>query len=50
MRIMEKKEPIKKPSEKCDRCGHMMGELSSCHLICPNCGMHLDCSDKGVVW
>ena len=36
--------------EVCDRCGHIMKEIQPCHLICPNCGSHLDCSDKGSVW
>ena len=36
--------------EECDKCGHKMKKLNTCHLICPNCGSHLDCSDKGIVW
>ena len=36
--------------EECDKCGHKMKKLNTCHLICPNCGSHLDCSDKGSVW
>ena len=35
---------------KCDKCGYKMKKLNTCHLICPNCGSHLDCSDKGTVW
>ena len=34
----------------CLRCGFEMGELSSCHLRCTNCGAEMDCSDKGSVW
>lgn len=36
--------------EKCDRCGWEMKKFQACHLICPNCGSHLDCSDKGSAW
>lgn len=36
--------------EKCERCGFKMKELTVCHLICENCGAHMDCSDKGSVW
>jgi predicted amidophosphoribosyltransferase len=39
-----------KKTELCDRCGHDMKEIQPCHLICPNCGSHLDCTDKGNVW
>ena len=39
-----------KKTELCDRCGHDMKEIQPCHLICPNCGSHLDCTDKGSVW
>jgi hypothetical protein len=35
---------------KCPRCNEKMNELNACHLICPNCGGHLDCSDKGGFW
>jgi len=34
----------------CLRCGFEMMRMQACHMICPNCGMHLDCSDKGGVW
>ena len=34
----------------CDRCGNVMEEIQPCHLRCPNCGSHLDCTDKGSVW
>ena len=27
-----------------------MKKMTACHLICPNCGAHLDCSDKGSFW
>ena len=36
--------------ETCDRCGHDMEKMTTCHLICPNCGANYDCSDKGSVW
>jgi hypothetical protein len=37
--------------EHCDRCGNeRMRKMTECHLICENCGSHLDCSDKGTVW
>ena len=36
--------------QTCDRCGFKMKELNACHLICPNCGSHMDCSDKGTTW
>jgi len=35
---------------KCERCGEEMKYLNACHLVCPNCGAHMDCSDKGSVW
>jgi len=35
---------------KCPRCNEIMLDMQSCHLICPNCGSHLDCSDKGSYW
>jgi len=37
-------------SEVCEQCGFLMEELQPCHLRCPNCGSHMDCSDKGTVW
>ena len=36
--------------ETCDRCGYDMEKITTCHLICPNCGANYDCSDKGTVW
>lgn len=39
-----------KDSVVCMRCGHQMITFQTCHLICKNCGAHLDCSDKGSVW
>ena len=36
--------------EECDKCGEPMRKMTACHLICENCGSHLDCSDKGSVW
>lgn len=35
---------------ECFRCGFQMIEIQPCHLLCPNCGAELDCSDKGFVW
>ena len=35
---------------KCPRCNEVMSSLQACHLICKNCGAHLDCSDKGSYW
>jgi DNA-directed RNA polymerase subunit RPC12/RpoP len=37
-------------TEICDICGHSMEELQPCHLRCPNCGSHMDCTDKGNTW
>jgi hypothetical protein len=34
----------------CPRCGFEMKHLQSCHLICTNCGGHMDCSEKGLTW
>ena len=34
----------------CPRCETTMNKLTACHMICPNCGAHLDCSDKGSFW
>lgn len=34
----------------CPRCNHKMIEMQACHLLCGNCGAHLDCSDKGSYW
>lgn len=41
---------VEKEKEMCARCGEKMIEMQPCHLICPNCGSHMDCSDKGTVW
>ena len=35
---------------ECPRCGEKMLDVQACHLICPRCGSHMDCSDKGSVW
>lgn len=32
---------------ECPKCNNNMDAMTACHLICPNCGSHLDCSDKG---
>jgi Zn finger protein HypA/HybF involved in hydrogenase expression len=34
----------------CLRCGFEMKYMQACHMICPNCGAHLDCSEKGLTW
>tara|TARA_R110002124_G_scaffold61316_3_gene168085 strand:+ start:545 stop:808 length:264 start_codon:yes stop_codon:yes gene_type:complete len=34
----------------CPRCEETMNKFTTCHMICPNCGAHLDCSDKGSFW
>jgi predicted RNA-binding Zn-ribbon protein involved in translation (DUF1610 family) len=34
----------------CPRCGFEMKHMQACHMICPNCGAHLDCSEKGLTW
>lgn len=36
--------------ERCPRCDEVMLDVQACHLICPRCGGHMDCSDKGAVW
>ena len=41
---------VMKEEIMCPKCDFKMDELTSCHLICPNCGSHLDCSDKGNFW
>jgi hypothetical protein len=35
---------------ECPKCNKKMEAMTSCHLFCPNCGSHLDCSDKGNFW
>lgn len=34
----------------CPRCGKALSDMQACHLICENCGLQLDCSDKGWIW
>lgn len=36
--------------QDCPKCNFKMKNMTACHMICPNCGAHLDCSDKGSVW
>ena len=31
----------------CPKCESKMVDMQACHMFCPNCGAHLDCSDKG---
>ncbi len=35
---------------KCPKCENKMINLQACHMFCPKCGSHLDCSDKGSYW
>ncbi|MEO9293998.1 MAG: hypothetical protein ABI347_00150 [Nitrososphaera sp.] len=35
---------------ECPRCGFEMKSMTACHMICTNCGSHLDCSDKSFYW
>jgi ribosomal protein S27AE len=35
---------------RCPRCNSVMTKMQECHLLCGNCGMQLDCSDKGWLW
>jgi len=35
---------------KCPKCDNKMVDMQVCHMFCPNCGTHLDCSDKGSFW
>ena len=35
---------------ECPKCNEIMLDVQACHLICPRCGSHMDCSDKGSVW
>ncbi|MDC0193602.1 hypothetical protein OAK01_01320 [Candidatus Nitrosopelagicus sp.] len=39
-----------KDKTECPRCKEIMLDVQACHLICPRCGSHLDCSDKGNFW
>jgi len=34
----------------CPICENEMDKMQACHLVCNNCGAHLDCSDKGSYW
>ncbi|MDH3276806.1 MAG: hypothetical protein OEM21_01770 [Nitrosopumilus sp.] len=35
---------------RCPRCDNKMVDIQACHMFCPKCGAHLDCSDKGSFW
>ena len=39
-----------KEKVECPKCNEIMLDVQACHLICPRCGSHMDCSDKGSVW
>lgn len=41
---------IMKEEIRCPRCNSKMTDMQACHMICENCGAHLDCSDKGSFW
>lgn len=47
---VENKGPDDSGAVACPRCSHAMIEMQACHLLCGNCGSHLDCSDKGSYW
>jgi ribosomal protein S27AE len=34
----------------CPGCGSVMANMQECHLVCGNCGLQLDCNDKGWFW
>ncbi len=34
----------------CIICNSKMIDIQACHMFCPVCGSHLDCSDKGSFW
>ena len=34
----------------CPRCGRVMTLVQECRLFCENCGLQLDCGDKGWFW
>jgi hypothetical protein len=39
-----------KEAVECPRCGFEMKNMTACHMVCSNCGGHLDCSEKGLTW
>lgn len=41
---------IMRDKVKCLRCGEIMIDIQVCHMLCPNCGAVMDCSDKGSIW
>lgn len=42
-------EKLMKDKIICIRCGSIMIEIQTCHVIC-RCGCVYDCSDKGFCW
>jgi hypothetical protein len=52
--IHEKSASLEEEEEQevidCPRCGFKMKHLQPCHMMCPNCGAHMDCSEKGLTW
>lgn len=43
-------EPEQEKVVECPRCGFEMKSMTACHMICTNCGGHMDCSEKGLTW
>ena len=35
---------------RCPKCDGKIVDMQACHMFCPKCGSHLDCSDKGNFW
>ena len=50
--IFEKSQSLGEEQEKidCPRCGFQMKHMQACHMVCTNCGGHMDCSEKGLTW
>ena len=44
--LTEDKEGEKGGGVACPRCGCRMFDIQACHMFCPGCGGHLDCSDR----
>ena len=38
----------RKQEKECPMCGHTMIDIQACHDLVPNCGAHLDCSERLV--
>jgi|GEM_PF-4634350 len=50
--IFEKSQSVGEEQETidCPRCGFQMKHMQACHMVCTNCGGHMDCSEKGLTW